>query len=123
MDFHHIGIETSSLDESLSFYQDILQFTVKQRLNLGGEELVFISDGRLMLELIKVGEVSRKEAGCLHLCFRTKNLKKLKERLKSRGMQDSFELNCYENGWKSLFIKGPSGEEIEFLTHDEESRG
>ncbi|WP_409299035.1 VOC family protein [Peribacillus sp. SCS-26] len=122
MEFHHIGIETPRLDESLSFYKDILKFTEKQRLNLDGEELVFISDGRLMIELIKVREIRRKKAGCLHLCFRLNSLKELMERLKSRGMKDSYEINVYDNGWKSLFMEGPSGEEIEFLTHNEESR-
>lgn len=110
MNVHHIGIETKDIEKSRRFYEQ-LGFQMKDRMVLMGEELLFLTLGDFTLELI--AQETEKEAGNTHLCLEVTDLKEHAEIVEnSTTIEGPYLL---ENGWNTLFIKGPSGEIVELV--------
>ncbi|MGM7702527.1 VOC family protein [Pseudalkalibacillus sp. Hm43] len=114
MNMHHLGIETQRLDESIEFYKKF-GFEVESIMELLGEKLVFLKLGVFQLELVLVEE-SLKLSNNKHIAFEVEDLDVfLEEHAELNVSEGPYQL---DNGWKNVFILGPSGESIELLqTH------
>lgn len=110
MKIHHIGIETNDIEKSRQFYEQ-LGFQMKDRLVLLGEELYFLTLGNFTLELIV--QKTETAAANPHLCLEVTDLKE-----QAVAVQNGTVLEgpfSFENGWKTLFVEGPSGEMVELV--------
>ncbi|WP_409302606.1 VOC family protein [Peribacillus sp. SCS-155] len=114
MQLHHIALEVNNLERSIEFYQMLFGQLEEIRLRIIDEEIVFLSKGNIRIELIKKdGTHSFTEN--IHICFEVDHLASFRTVLSRAGitvLEGPFRL---ENGWETLFIKGPDGEVLEFL--------
>ncbi len=102
MQFHHLGLEVMSIENSLAFYCHWLQFDIEEVLTLGGERIYFLTNGVLRLELSQSEDVPR-----MHICFEVKEF--------LDGLPVDTEVQQYENGWESCFFQNDEGHLIELL--------
>lgn len=114
MSLHHIGLEVSNLQRSVDFYQTTFGAQVKHRVNLDGEELVFIMIGELQLELVEV-QSSESENHSVHLAFQSHNITRDVSLMEALGYQLAEGPTRYKNGWQSVFLLGPDSELLEFI--------
>lgn len=111
MNIHHLGVETDRLVESVEFYEK-LGFEVELEMELLGERLIFLKLGTFRVELVLVEE-SLKLTSNKHVAFEVENLDAFLERHSDLNISEGpFQ---FENGWKTVFIVGPNGENIELL--------
>jgi catechol 2,3-dioxygenase-like lactoylglutathione lyase family enzyme len=121
---HHVGIYTKSVDESLAFYTEILEFQKQWRGNVdhptGRLDVAMISAGDCVIELVRPANLSviASEAGPVqHVALKVSHLEKHVEKLNGRGIKlhpAKIEfLPTLLGGVKHIFLYGPSGERIE----------
>jgi len=115
MRMHHIGIESSQIERSLEFYQDIIGFELIERMELMGEELIFLQLGSTRLELIVTNRENIRVNSHIHLAFEVDSLLQIMEQLVGHGIKILEGPETLENGWRNLFVQGPDGEWIEFI--------
>ncbi|MBB4825060.1 catechol 2,3-dioxygenase-like lactoylglutathione lyase family enzyme [Sporosarcina luteola] len=109
MRVHHYGLDVKDLEQSTSFYQDLLNLKIETRFSFMEEEIVFLASGGFRLELIKTEE----EEKTIHICFEVADLLEVMNRLDCADrLEGPYEL---PNGWKTVFYKGPSQEILEFI--------
>jgi catechol 2,3-dioxygenase-like lactoylglutathione lyase family enzyme len=111
---HHFGIEVSNLEESISFYINILNLEVGSKFQFMDEEIVFLSGNGLLIELIKRNLPTMKLTST-HLALEIENLEEMISHFKSKGLvpvEGPYQLS---NGWKTVFYEGIDGEILEFL--------
>ncbi|WP_102028837.1 VOC family protein [Salirhabdus sp. Marseille-P4669] len=106
MKFHHFGLEVADLSAAKSFYIQHLHFHEEMSMEVLGERLVFLHNGKMRLELVE-GQDSKKT----HICFEVVDF----EYLMKIGMEQIEGPYSLPNGWKTVFYKSPSGETLEFL--------
>lgn len=119
----HVGIFVKDLSVSKRFYRDILDFTVDHENSLDEGDncirIAFLSSGTCSLELVALPVMNDRTAGPIdHLSFSVINIEKIKDALKSRGVQfDTEEITLaphfFERGDRWIFFKGPDGERLE----------
>ena len=102
MEFHHLGLEVNSLEESLEFYIHLCRFQLEEELTLAGERIIFLTKGELRLELTE-----NKETSSWHICFEVKEFPAL--------LPGAADYQKYENGWESAFFHSQDGHLIELL--------
>ncbi|TLS34945.1 VOC family protein [Pseudalkalibacillus caeni] len=115
MKFHHAGIETTNISESVRFYK-ALGFKVERELSLQGEELVFlILECGTRLEIVETEERHRSNGANMHIAFEVENIENYlsKKVIKQGGVIEGPTL--LENGWKNAFLYGPNREIIELI--------
>ena len=125
--FHHVALWTATWDKTLRFYCEGLGLSARV---LWGEApgraaLLDIGDGTY-LEIFERKEASTLsgEPNLLHLCFRTDDCAAAVEVARSAGAEITTEAFQVEGFAKIglpttiAFVKGPSGEIIEFLQSD-----
>ena len=121
---HHIGIYTKSVDESLAFYTEVLEFQKQWRGIVdhptGKLDVAIISTGDCVIELVRPADLSviTPKAGPIqHVALRVSHLEEHVEKLERRGIElhpEKIEfLPTLFNGVKHIFLYGPSGERIE----------
>jgi lactoylglutathione lyase len=113
MHFHHFGIEVKDLETSIAFYQKYLGLHEEVRLQFNKENIVFLANNDFRLELISGGQQAVSQG--IHLCFEVERIKEVINTFNKDGivaMEGPYKL---ENGWETVFFKGPDDEVIEFL--------
>lgn len=113
MRIHHFAIEVRQLNRSKAFYEEIMGFTEHLKINIHGEDIIFLELGGFKLELIE-NKLAR-AADYIHLCFEVGNLNDLVNRLEEYTLIPEEGPCELENGWKNAFYRGPDNELIEFL--------
>lgn len=113
MRVHHFGIEVKDLDRSASFYKNVLGFREIERMTFLGEDILFIQDQEIRIELISGGKQDNKQAA--HICFETDSLDDVIHRFNENGIKALEGPYQLKNGWKTVFYEGPDHEIIEFL--------
>ncbi|WP_342541126.1 VOC family protein [Heyndrickxia sp. FSL K6-6286] len=104
MKVHHFGIEVSNLEESISFYINILNLEVGSKFQFMDEEIVFLSGNGLLIELIKRNLPTMKLTST-HLALEIENLEEMISHFKSKGLvpvEGPYQLS---NGGKLCFMK------------------
>jgi lactoylglutathione lyase len=121
---HHIGIYTKSVDESLAFYTEVLEFQKQWRGIVdhptGKLDVAIISTGDCVIELVRPADLSvitPKTGPVQHVALRVSHLEEHVEKLERRRIKlhpAKIEfLPTLLNGVKHIFLYGPSGERIE----------
>jgi lactoylglutathione lyase len=121
---HHIGIYTRSVDESLTFYTEVLEFRMKWRGIVdhptGKLDVAIISTGDCVIELVRPADLSvmtSKAGPVQHVALKVSHIDEQVEKLKRRGIElhpaEIESLPTLLNGVKHIFLYGPSGERIE----------
>ena len=116
MRIHHTALEVRNLEESLSFYTGLLGFSLEESLILNEEGILLLQHEGYRLELTEGGSLS---GDSFHICFQVESISVAMEELCCKGIHPAEGPVRYGNGWVSFFIKGPSGEWIEFLETEE----
>lgn len=106
MQFHHLGLEVRSLEESVDLYCHSFHFEIEEILSLGGERIYFLTNDGLRLELSE-----SEDAPQMHICFEVNEF--------IDGLPADKEILRYENGWESCFFRNQDGLLIELLKRNE----
>jgi len=121
---HHIGIYTKSVDESLAFYMEVLEFQKQWRGIVdhptGKLDVAVISIGDCTIELVRPADLSviaSKAGPVQHVALKVSHIDAHVKKLKKRGIElhpaKIESLPTLLNGVKHIFLYGPSGERIE----------
>jgi lactoylglutathione lyase len=112
--FHHMALETPNLRQSISFYSELFGFKLQRSVRLGEENIAFLTLDGFTLELIEVQE-AEPPGSSVHFAVEADDFEAWTEKLASAGVPVTEGPLRFENGWKSIFIQGPSGELLELL--------
>lgn len=121
---HHIGVWTSDIEKSSDFYKKLGMEPYYQKTLPNGTRLAFLSVGSAVIELIQHVDpaplAARSDGFVDHIALTVKNIDALVERLKEHGIAFDTEKagdmpTLFANGAKNIFLRGPSGERIEFF--------
>ncbi len=114
---HHVSLTVKDPERSVSFYQNILGFQVKETFQTEKSRIVFLTLNDFTLEMICPKEYVQPLApkGVIaHLAFGTDDVEEEVKRLKEKGVSFTKEPYVALNGSvKVAFFEGPDGEEIE----------
>jgi lactoylglutathione lyase len=121
---HHIGIYTKSVDESLAFYTEILEFRKEWKGTVdhptGKLDVAIIRRGDCVIELVRPADpalITPKAGPVQHVALRVSQIEEHIKKLERRGIElhpAKVEfLPTLLNGVKHVFLYGPSGERIE----------
>jgi catechol 2,3-dioxygenase-like lactoylglutathione lyase family enzyme len=111
---HHLSIEVSDLERSISFYERFIGFVSEMRMSWEDERIAFLKLGGVRLELVQPETFILKTTNT-HIAFEVRDVTNLCDRLLGEGFIFKEEPVISENGWKSVFISGPDGDLVEFL--------
>lgn len=123
---HHIGVYTKSVDESLSFYMENLEFQIQWRGIVdhptGKLDVAIIRLGNCILELVRPADpsnVASKAGPIQHVALKVSHIEGHIEKLEKEGIElhpKTLEfLPTLLGGVKHIFLYGPSGERIELV--------
>ena len=137
MSLRHVGITITDVEESLSFYRDILGFKVARVMNESGQHIdnfsnlsgVDVQTIKLkdkndnMIELLKYHshpEVANRDEitriGCSHIALTVSDLDLLLEKINKSGYSANCEPQYSPDGKVKLtFCRGPDGVLIEMV--------
>lgn len=121
---HHIGIYTKSVDESLAFYMEVLEFQKEWRGIVdhptGKLDVAIISRGGCVIEFVRPADlpvITQKLGPLQHVALKVSHIEEHVKKLERRGIElhpAKIEfLPTLLNGVKHIFFYGPSGERIE----------
>lgn len=118
----HVGIMASDMDESIQFYETLLQFKIRVRVNNGQKEIVFLShDGLPGFEIELIRDLQPAtlyaEHGLVnHLAFVVDNIEQVISYCKQKGIVfETSEPKRGINGRKTIRFRGPSGEILQLV--------
>jgi catechol 2,3-dioxygenase-like lactoylglutathione lyase family enzyme len=114
MKFGHIGIKVTDKENTLDFYENILECKVLKDYNYPDKRLVFLDGNGTIIELIYKDENEVKDPGPIeHIAFKVDSLE---EKMK---VLDKFNIKYSEprivGKAKIIFFEGPNKEEFEFV--------
>jgi len=104
----HITISTSRLQESLDFYQWLLQLPIDRRLPRPEGDIVFLGENETKLELIEDAAAERITAKGLSIGFTVQNLNKKLALLDSKQIPHS-GIIAPAPGVRFAFVIDPNG--------------
>lgn len=125
---HHCGISVPDLEASITWYRDMLDFSVAKRVTLDvvPAKIAFIKHGDFFIELFEVeGAAPLPEDrrhpnldicthGTKHLAFAVQDVHRFIDVLKQRGVDIAMDVNIIEN--KAMaFIRDNAGNLIEIV--------
>jgi len=123
MKIHHIAITVSSLEESIKFYTQILNFEIVKKFEREdmGAKAVFIKSGDFQIEMWEFQDMKEnlddlndiKVRGLRHIAFEVGNLNITIENLKSKGLKFS-NIKLGASGHYYSFTNDPNGIALEF---------
>ena len=130
---HHINLCTSNVEDMDKFYREVLCMgddepsklpPINQNRGLVGD-VSFVTDGDVQMHLTKKDILNSFRSGRTvnplergHIAYRTDDLEKFKNHLKSNGIKYSDWGETAVAGWKQIFFYDPDGNIIE--VHEKE---
>jgi len=112
----HFNIRTRKLDDTVSFYRDILGLENGERRKLRCPGAWMYSEGRPGLHLVDISspsEPQKPDSGVVHhVAFASRDFNGMKARLQSKGV--AFDIRQVPGGelWQ-IFVRDPNGVMIE----------
>ena len=110
-------IRCKDIDRSITFYTQVLDFTVMDMYQDEQVRLTFLTLGGLVVELIQYMEPPKEERGkgvVDHIAFTVENLETALAKVKDAGAAFLFSEPKTVNGKRIFFFAGPDGERLEF---------
>ncbi|WP_394236811.1 VOC family protein [Niallia oryzisoli] len=117
----HVGIMATDMDGSIRFYENLLGFQIRVRVNNGQKELVFLTHEGLPgfeIELIRdlQSTVTYSEYGLVnHLAFVVDDLDQVISRFEHEGITFLTSKPKQGIGRKTIRFKGPNGEILQLV--------
>lgn len=117
MKFCWSTLRVKSLEESLSFYQEIVGLKLDRRFNAGpGIEIAFLGDGETKIELICDANNSEVDAGKdISWGFEVDSLDRMMSLVKERGIEVLGEPVQPNPHVRFFFVRDPNGMKIQFV--------
>jgi catechol 2,3-dioxygenase-like lactoylglutathione lyase family enzyme len=136
---HHVAIIVKDIENSIKFYRDVLGLPLLYTTSIKGEEVskgVGLKNVDLRTAMFKVGDTLLEitaylnpkgrlqdrlpcDVGQMHLAFKVKNLRKLYEDLKNKGVEFNTPPNIVKEGpmkgWVWVYFKDPDGAVLELV--------
>jgi len=125
---YHIGIYTTDIERSLSFYTQMLDFNLKWRgmvdhPAMGKIKVALVEQQNCTIELVQPNDaalVNEKAGPIQHLALKVESIDKVMERWKSKKITEFplgeiEDLPSFGKGIRHTFIYGPSHERIELV--------
>ncbi len=123
---HHIGVYTRSVDESLAFYMQTLDFQMQWRGTVdhptGRLDVAMVRQGDCVIELVRpadLANVASKPGPVQHIALKVSRIEDHIRQLEKKGVElqpKALEsLPTLAGGVKHIFLYGPSGERIELV--------
>lgn len=116
MKFALVTLHVHNMEQSLGFYNVLLEMPIVRRQSIGDKkELIFLgTNGDVNLELIPSDE--RISYSGFSIGFEVENLSMVKERLEKNGYVIKREITPNDST-TLCFIDGPNGEEVELIEY------
>jgi methylmalonyl-CoA/ethylmalonyl-CoA epimerase len=125
---HHCGISVPDLEAAISWYRDMLGFSVETRMTLEavGAKVAFIKHGDFCIELFEVAGAASllderrypnedlRTHGTKHIAFSVDDLKRVVDTIKERGVDMAMDVMDMSDG-KVAFIRDNAGTLIELV--------
>jgi len=110
----HVNMKVKNLKDSLKFYNDLFGFEVKKEDNPNKSDVpsLIIGNNSIKLCLYEVPDMSP-EGGIAHFGFHISNFNEVLNKCKLLGIQVLYGGNVDWEKSKSIYIKDPSGYELE----------
>lgn len=109
-------IHVNNLEESIKFYENILNLKISKRFNVGPVEIAFLKAGEVEIELIKDKEGDNlPHSENISMGFKVDSITTMIEKIKSEGINihsGPFEPTPHI---KFFFIKDPNGVLIQLV--------
>jgi lactoylglutathione lyase len=111
-----VTIHVSDLDKTISFYENVMGFSIKRRFKAGPQvEIVFMDDGSgNQLEFI-TGTGHFVEAKGISIGFNVEDIEKTHDHLKNNGVRIVFGPATMPSGVKLLHAVDLNGVELGFV--------
>ena len=113
----HIGIPTNDIEKTKAFFATI-GFEVAYATVNGTEKVAFLQLGNCIIETWQSGTAVMAYGAIDHISLDVKNIDRLFEVVKSRGLKLLDDHVCslpfWENGVRFFTVEGPDKEKIEF---------
>ncbi|WP_335869578.1 VOC family protein [Bacillus sp. 2205SS5-2] len=110
MNIHHIGILVENIEASMSFYLNF-GFEEMSKFRFKGEQIVLMSNGGAILELI----LETKCKNHHHFCLEVESIDHWLTHLAKVNIAPIEGPYALNNGWNIVFFQGLDGEVIELL--------
>ena len=138
-DAHHVAVIVKDIEKSIEFYRDILGLELLYTSSAEGEELskgVGLENASLKIAMFRAGNTLIEltayikpkgrtqdrlpcDLGQMHVAFKVKNLMKLYEELKNKGVQFNTPPNIVKEGpmkgWVWTYFRDPDGALLELV--------
>ena len=120
MKWDHVGIKSSDMEKSLTFYCDLLGLEKQQELDIFGKSFVFVGNDTVSIE-IEAGNPDdtridpRTQTGLYHLAFTVDDVSALVERLRSEGVPIALEPLPTRPDRLVAFVEDPDGAFVQLI--------
>ncbi len=110
---NHFTVLTDQLDETVTFYRELLELEPGKRPNFKFPGAWLYSNGQAILHVIAGNKLPEPREGVIdHMAFSATGLVDTVERLKSRGLEYDLRRLDDANVWQ-LFFFDPNGAKVE----------
>ncbi len=110
---NHFTVLTDQLDETVTFYRELLELEPGKRPNFKFPGAWLYSNGQAILHVIAGNKLPEPREGVIdHMAFSATGLIDMVERLKSRGLEYDLRRLDDANVWQ-LFFFDPNGAKVE----------
>lgn len=114
MQFHHLALRVKNMDESIRFYENLIQLKVRMRANAGVGEIAYLhnTEGETELELIAMPDGGNFEGKGMFLCFASADLEAAHKRAVEHGMNPS-DIRQPEPDARYFYAYDPNGVSVQ----------
>ncbi len=115
---HHVNVIAKDMGKSVTFYRDILGFSLVRERRVGEMKLAELSLGETLLEIKEADKNACGHDGAVdHLAIRVADIFSAWQYLKDQGIEMiTPEPRAISSDEYILFFRGPSGEKIELIS-------
>jgi len=117
MRLHHVAVMTNDMEKSIEFYCKFLGLEIADRFMAGDTEVVFLTTGNTLLELIAPRELKGKKVEFnenVHIAFEPEDIEKAYEKIKAANVKLKTELSK-AGKFTYCHFEGPNGETLEII--------
>ena len=118
-----ISIGTSSAEQSIKFYQDVLGFTLYDSYSPASDvKIAFMSDGHgLKIELIEKVMIDQNRHSNISIGFEVDDINETKHYLENKGVKIISGPTSLPHGVKLIHARDPNGISLGFVEHSDEN--
>lgn len=110
MHFRQLTLMVEKLEESIEFYETIIELSISRRIKVEEGEVVFLTngEGETEIELVCMPQMQKFEGKGLSICFETEDLDAKHEIIESKGLNPS-EIKTPDAKSRYFWVYDPNG--------------